>query len=159
MICGLHSYYRGACGPSACVFWDLKGYLQAIKQSRPGDWFTLWSVEDLNAEGLLQLRRCNSGVTQEELRGIRDWLSESPTNEFLVAGHAAPNAVPEACFGDADQFEELREIVLRCLPDGEVAVLRLNQVMGGADDWGGGRSIVDAKCPNERGEVPLGGAY
>ena len=158
MICGLRAFYCGGGGPEACAFSDFEAYLSYVEGCRPGDWLTLWSVPALDAQGRLLLRKRETPVSLEELQRITQWLRGAPGREFLATGKSDSRAAPETSWGDDDSLDELRELAERCARTGELAVLPLTE-LAGTGEWIPKFHVVDAKRPNERGEVPLGGPY
>jgi hypothetical protein len=106
---------------------------------------------------MLRLRKRGAEATDAELSQIDDWLKDF-RDEFLAVGRTKAGAAPEAICGDYDYFEELKELAKKCAGTGELAVLSLSDLEFYSD--GLKRFVlVDAKRPNEKGEVPLGGAY
>src|SRR5215469_1238160 len=86
IVCGLQAFYGGGRGPEPCAFSDLPSYLSAVKESRPGDWFTLWSVPGLARQNTLLLKKQATAASQPELDQIRDWLNTDPMREYLAVG-------------------------------------------------------------------------
>ncbi|MGA9672612.1 MAG: hypothetical protein WBQ94_25575 [Terracidiphilus sp.] len=160
ILCGLHAFYCAGGGPEPCAFVDLNSYICAVEKSRPGDRFTLWSVPKLAELDVLLIRKQIAPVSEDELQSVKDWLNENPIREFVAAGYPAESAPPEVAWGDYDSFDQLQELAVRCAPAGEFAVLPLTNLL--FDDlrrWAPKSHLVDAKRPNDCGEVPLGGAY
>jgi hypothetical protein len=159
IVCGIHAFYGGGRGPEPCAFLDLPSYLSTVNESRPGDWFTLWSVPELGRRNALLLRKQATPATQSELDQIRDWLSVDPMREYLAVGCTEQRELPKACWGDHDWFDHLEELALRYAPHGEFAVLPLTELVGDTRKWTPRLHFIDAKRPNDKGEVPLRGAY
>ncbi len=161
IVCGLQAFYCAGHGPEPCAFADLNSYLRTIEDSRPGDQFTLWSVPALAARGLLLLRKQEAPVTEEELQKVKSWLNENQGREFIAVGYAGKGVPPEVTWGDYDWFDRLEDLARRCAPTGEFAALPLTDLLepGACNRWSPRLHLVDAKRPNERGEVPRGGAY
>jgi hypothetical protein len=159
LVCGIHSFYKGGGGPEPCAFASMGSYLRALEESRPGDWFTLWSVPTLAARGLLLIDKRQTPVTQEELQAIRNWLSSDPKREFLAAACPADSSRAEANWGDLDFFERIEDMADRYASTGVFAVLALTELQH--DDMSAIPELllVDAKRPNDRGEVPFRGPY
>jgi hypothetical protein len=161
IVCGLHAFYCAGCGPEPCAFGDLESYLQDVEKSRPGYWFTLWSVPTLDVQNRLLIRKQKAAVTQAELQRTKDWLDADPRHEFIVVGRANSGRAPEVTWGDYDRFERIQDFADRFAQTGEFAVLSIPDLMEPNDkhDWIPRFHLVDAKRPNEHGEVPLGGPY
>lgn len=161
ILCGLHAFYCAGCGPEPCAYADLPSYLHDVEQSRPGDWFTLWSVPMLAKENRLLIWKRKALVSEGELQDVSEWLNEDPWHEFVVVGRATLDAKPEAAWGDYDCFERIQDFAQKFASTGEFALLPLANLMEPNDEhrWIPRCHVVDAKRPNERGEVPLRGAY
>jgi hypothetical protein len=161
MVCGVHAFFGGGCSPEQCAFVDVDSYIITVEGSRPGDWFTLWSVPLLADQELLLIRKQRTQVTEDELQKARDWLNEDAMREYLAAGYRSEGVPPVARWGDSDFFDELQEMAHICSPEGEFAALALTALHEGEDTTSGAPRfhLVDARRPNDRGEVPLGGSY
>ena len=157
LVFGFRSFYCGARGPDDVSFSDFDAYRAAIESSRPGDWFTLWSVPIAQNSGSVLLHKHARDIKSVELEQIRAWLSENAMHEFFAVGRAGPDVPPTAASGDIDNFDDLQALVSGCSPAGEVAVVNLFRLDSAAHRTE--RSLVNAKRPNRQGEVPLGGAY
>ena len=129
IICGVQAYYCAGHGPEPCAFSDLNSYLRAVEESRPGDWFTLWSVEALAKQSVLLIRKQATPITEAELKTIKDWLNADHMREFVAVGCLKPGAPPEVRWGDHDYFDEVRELARRCASSGEFAVLPLSDLV------------------------------
>jgi hypothetical protein len=159
IVCGLQFFYCGGQGPEPCAFADLNSCLSAVEKRRPGDVFTLWSVPALTEQGALLLRKQAAPAGEVELRKIQDWPNADPGREFLAVGYLGNGAPPETTWGDSDWFDRLEDLAHRCAPAGEFAALPLTDLVEEGNLWIPRLHLVNAKRPNERGEVPLGGAY
>jgi hypothetical protein len=136
----------------------MDSYLRAVQQSRPGDWFALWSVDDLAKQDALLIRKTAAPICEAELRAIDDWLNEDQMREFIAVGRSDSAGPPEVRWGDFDSMDQIRELAERCAASGEFAVLPLTNLVGRAQ-WQPRLHLANAKRPNDKGEVPLGGAY
>jgi hypothetical protein len=159
IVCGIHAFYAGGRGPEPCAFTELPSYISAVEGSRPGDWYTLWAVAGLAQHNALLLRKQSKPATRLELHRIESWLDVDPMREYLAVGFTKQGSPPEACWGDRDSFDQLEDLAVRCAPGGEFAVLPLTDLVGNTGKWTPRLHLVDAKRPNDKGEVPLGGAY
>jgi hypothetical protein len=159
IVCGIQAFFGGGRGPEPRAFVDLDAYLSSIEKSRPGDWFTLWSIPDLAKRNVLLMRNEATPVNEVDLQKVQAWLNTNPMREFLAAGYRGKGGPPEACWGDHDCFDRLHDLALKCSPNGKFAALPLTDLLESTERWIPRLHIVDAKRPNERGEVPLGGAY
>jgi hypothetical protein len=161
VLCGVQAFYCGGCGPEPCAFADFDSYVHAVAKSRPGDWYTLWSVPMLAAQNLLLIRKHGVPVAEDEFQKAKEWLIADPRREFLAVGYPDTGAPLEATWGDYDSLDRLQDLAYRCAPTGEFAVLPLPDLLEENElgRWIPKFHVVDAKRPNDRGEVPLGGAY
>lgn len=159
LVCGLHAFYAGGCGPEPCAFADLDSYLRRVEGSRPGDRLTLWSVAALGEQGRLLIHKRGNRVQPDELLKSKEWLGAVPGREFLAAG-AERGGPAEAQWGDLDWFERIEDLAKYAVT-GEFAVLPLTDLQDEDDPsgWISAAVLAVAKRPNERGEVPIGGAY
>ena len=132
-------------GPSACAFTSLEAYLATVRESDPGNLFTLWSVPDLTRRGILLFKGDSGGLSS-----VHEWLSAQPLREYLAV--AVVGGMPEALLGGIEEFEALKDLSQRADPCGEFAVLPLSELLDGV--YSPRLHIVNAECANERGEVP-----
>jgi len=158
LVVGVHAYFAGGCSPDACGFSNFGAYEREVAASRPGDWFTLWSVPDLAREGQILYWRTTASGGNSDLEAVKSWLRKDPVREYLAIGVPHGATAPEAMFGDADSIPELEELAERCGATGELAILPLTD-LAGTGEWRPRLHIVDSKRPNEKGEIPVGGPY
>ena len=161
MLCGLHAFYCAGRGPEPCAFTDVDSYRHAVSVSRPGDWFTLWSIPALGEQGRLLLWKQKAPILATEIAKVEAWLSEDVAREFVAVGLSSEEEPPVAIWGDHDAFEFLRALAENTAGTGEFAVLPLTDLLVQNDlrKWIPKLHTVDAKRPNDRGEVPVRGAY
>jgi hypothetical protein len=77
----------------------MDSYVRAVEKSRPGDWFTLWSMEALARQGVLLIRKRAAPVSEDELKRVEDWLNADRLREFQAVGCLQPGAPPEVRLG------------------------------------------------------------
>ena len=160
VVCGLQAFYGGGCGPEPRGFVDLDSYIHAVEKSRQGDWFVLWSIPNLAEQDALLIRTHGIPVTEDDLQNASEWLTKGSKREFLAVGTSAHGASLEARWGDYDSFDELNDLAQKCLDGGEFAVLPLTDLLYGSDmKWSPRFHLINAKRPNDLGQVPLGGSY
>ena len=160
VVCGLQAFYGGGCGPEPRGFVDLDSYIHAVEKSRQGDWFVLWSIPNLAEQDALLIRTHGIPVTEADLQNASEWLTKGSKREFLAVGTSAHGASLEARWGDYDSFDELNDLAQKCLDGGEFAVLPLTDLLYGSDmKWSPRFHLINAKRPNDLGQVPLGGSY
>ena len=107
---------------------------------------------------LLLLRKRGEEVSAGELGQVRDWLAGQNGREFVAAARPQPTGPVQAKWGDIDSFESIEKLA-PCAAAGEIAVLPLTDLIGSGQQWTPRLHLVDLKRPNDRGEVPIGGAY
>jgi len=94
---------------------------------------------------------------QTALDAIKTYLSQFKNNirnEFFAVGLPDGETRLHVLYSDIDWFDELVELIQTCRsPGGEWYVLPVTNI--DAQEF----YLVDAKRPNEKGEVPTGGAY
>ena len=160
VVCGLQAFYGGGCCPEPRGFVDLDSYIHAVEKSRQGDWFVLWSIPNLAEQDALLIRTHGIPVTEDDLQNASEWLTKGSKREFLAVGTSAHGASLEARWGDYDSFDELNDLAQKCLDGGEFAVLPLTDLLYGSDmKWSPRFHLINAKRPNDLGQVPLGGSY
>jgi hypothetical protein len=98
-------------------------------------------------------------LSPDDLRRVEDYLAGSATNgvacEILAAGSFGTGLL-EARWTDFDgsEWEPFLSLAQRAsIPGGALCVLPLTTIDVP------GQYLLEAKRPNEKGEVPLGGAY
>jgi hypothetical protein len=109
----------------------------------------------------LLIRKQADPITEFELQEVEAWLDGNPTREFIAAGYPAKGLRASATWGDFDSFDQLEGLAISCSPAGEFAVLPLTNLLAENElkRWIPKLHLVDAKRPNDRGEVPIGGSY
>ena len=161
VVCGIQAFYGAGCGPEPCAFIDVDSYVRTVDRSRPGDWFTLWSIPTLAERSHLLVWKKMAPVTDIELESVKAWLNENKAREFIAMGLTAGSNAPVAIWGDHDAFDGLLDLAQQCAAAGEFAVLPLTDLLVANDSrkWVPKLHLIDAKRPNDSGEVPLGGSY
>jgi len=152
MLFGVRTRYDA---PEPCAYSDLESYIRSMKECVPGDAYTLWSVESLARQGRLLLRKRGEVLNKDELERIQSWLNSDPRQEFVAAGRPNLGAPAEGVWGDCDFFDRLEELASRCCPQGELAVMSLNDHQESDREWRPTHHLFHALVPNERGEVPV----
>jgi hypothetical protein len=158
---GLHYHFCGGRGPDiAFRIWD--EYLPYVRASRAGDWFLLWSVAEVQSRRRL-LAGQMLGETQSEssfdadLRAIETYLAKFQNNiqnEFFALGLPKGETRVRAIYSDIDRFAELTEMLQECRSlGGEWYVLPASDL--DHEEF----HLLNTKRPNEKGDVPIGGAY
>jgi|ERR1041384_4192827 hypothetical protein len=82
-VCGYHLLFAAGASGYPVVFSAYGKYLEHVDQSRPGDFFALWSVAKFRQEGLLLVdesyetgkRDAGTLLTAEALRRVEEYLS------------------------------------------------------------------------------------
>jgi len=157
-VLGLHQYFGGGRSGDAVAFVTYTDFFSHVNKARPGDLFTLWSVDDLRREDLIlagghsAAAAVGEGVIEPgEMERVIAYLKHH--NEVLVAACYGANQV-EAIVTDEDFVERIRAMAVRAnVSGGEMWVLPLTTI--DQDRY----YLAHAKRPNAAGEVPLGGAY
>lgn len=161
VVFGLHCHYKGGGSPSLWAALDLQQFNKYIARSRPGDLYFVWSAQDLTNKGLVLAharypQEAPSGAlifSADVLDSIKSYLSHE-YNEFIVVYIARTTRTAECDFGDIYSYDEFKEKATRySRRDCEAYVFPLT-LIDKPEHY-----IVEAKYPNEKGEVPIGGAY
>ena len=175
IIFGDHCFYYGGRSPDWCAFIRYEDFLDYLKShARPGDLFELWSLPQLLRTGSQLLSKSFSDavddsslmVSAEELEPVKKYLQlidpkHSPyyMNEVRAIYYSATDRTVEARiinFFSEDDWEgdwnEVLDEVRRCSHrGGEVHFFAEPELQS--------KMVLTAKYPNDKGEVPIGGAY
>jgi hypothetical protein len=177
IIFGYHCFYCGGGSPDNCAFLaydDLISYLRS--RARPGDLFILWSLPSLVETGVQLFSRSfplsadepSPMVSEEELEPVKNYLlvldpKHAPyyTNEVHAIYYSSREKTTETRVvnfyskdnWESDWREVLDDIGRYSHPGGEIHFFPEPAI--DSDD----KILLTAKYPNERGEVPIGGAY
>jgi hypothetical protein len=176
IIFGYHCFYCGGGNPDKCAFVaynDLINYLRS--RARPGDLFILWSLPSLVKTGVQLFSRSfplsderSLMVSAEELEPVKNYLQvldpkHAPyyMNEVHAVYYSARDKTIETRLinffsehnWESDWREVLDEFGRYSHPGGEIHLFPEPAI--DSED----KILLKAKYPNERGEVPIGGAY
>jgi hypothetical protein len=138
VLCGYQYHMGGGGGPSHVVFNSFLLFEEHLRSTRPGDMFTLVSVQQLAAQNALLDPTADT---------VKRWLTLNPYAEvFLLKTKLQPPSVEIIWDGCEDEKD------VECLfrpSEGLIAVpIRSEQ------DF-----FIHAKMPNKQGAVPSGGSY
>jgi hypothetical protein len=166
-VCGMHLLFCAGASGYPVAFSTYETYLEHVRQARPGDLFYLWSVGELRKRKLLLVdaryetadHGASSLLSADGLRRIQEYLSIEAKIPYEVLAAASWGSLSlEAEWTDLDpdgpQWERMIEMArLAYVPGGALCILPLTTI-----DYPE-YYLLRGKRPNERGEVPLGGAY
>ena len=138
ILCGLQRHYCAGAGPTAVMFTSFASLEEHLRSTRPGDDFMLVSVQQLAARDALLQPTANE---------VRRYLAANSTEEVLLLRTDPPPPKIEVIW-DGRETEEDVEAFFQPR-EGLFAV-----PFTWEQDF-----FIDAKMPNEKGAVPLGGAY
>jgi hypothetical protein len=170
VIFSFHMYYYGGSAGDWWVATDLETYLRRVEAARPGDLFWVHSLEQLRARGyvLAQAEWSARQPPVEAMRGealgrIEAYVRESRFHAVLLVWRSLDPAERAAGvvgefdsddFDDASFLEDLDGYLAEAVGQpGAIYAFRE------ADLDNIESALLKAKRPNERGEVPIGGAY
>ena len=162
-IGGLQRYYGGGRSGDSVAFSTYDAFHSHVMDSRPGDHFILWSVAEIRRRGLLLVDNhyqdaATSGgslLSQCDLDRVRAYLAEGKYYEVLLIASAGDTEL-KAVLTDFEGSEEdlfLDPARRAAVPGGAICVLPFTKI--DSQEF----YLVKAKRPNEKGEVPMGGAY
>lgn len=159
---GWQHHYCGGASRSKVLFSRLDDYLAHVAGSRPGDHYTLFSLDELLQEYRGAVIEPGTPVwgesSEQPSQTVVVWRSVDPTSETVEA------AVFE--FERDDDDPDLRD-----WPSDRGEVMMFDSRLLDEDDFGGAvtwvtptdrrrrLAVVDAKRPNQEGLVPLHGVY
>ena len=130
-----------------------------------GDHFFLWSLSDMRRRNLLLVdarhetsdAAASSLLSSEAFRRVEDYLStESRISHEVLAAASFGTTSLEAIWTDLDGsgWEPFLEMARQAhVPGGALCVLPLTTI-DTVEFY-----LLEGKRPNEKGEVPIGGAY
>jgi hypothetical protein len=176
-IFGYHCFYCGGGSPDKCAFVaynDLISYLRS--RARPGDLFILWSLPSLLKTGVqlfsksfpLSADEASLTISAEELEPVKSYLQVLEPkyapyymNEVHAVYYSAGDKRIETRIinffsedtRETDWREVLDDVARYSHPGGEIHLFP-EPAIDSTD-----KILLTAKYPNEKGEVPLGGAY
>jgi hypothetical protein len=162
-ICGVHLHFAGGTSGDTVVFGEYAAYLKYVNAATPGDLFVLWSVPEMRRRDLLLVDAryreaeplTTSLLSPDGLRDVCEYLAEGTGREVFAVAPCGTTDL-KAALTDLDGSEWDRFLVLAQQANvlgGELCVLPFTSVDRPE------LYLLKAKRPNERGEVPVGGAY
>lgn len=158
IVFGEHMHYYGGSSLDGWAFRDFDRFIEYVHRSRPGDQYAVWSLPDLVAKNFL-LAYCNRAplaahaplLSTEDLQTIRAYL-DVKYNEFVALFAETSSRELEILYNDEDGYE----VIVDYIDDpsfSAVWVFPLTHIDVPEHTY------LKAKYPNERDEVPIGGAY
>lgn len=135
---GLQRHYCAGSGPTAVIFTSFSILDAHLHSTRPGDEFMLLSVRQCSARGAL---------LKPQLSEVMQFVTSQPMEEvFLLRAEPAPGSV-EVIWKGREEEEDI-EPLFQPLEGLIAAPFVWEQDL-----------FIDVKMPNEKGEIPIGGAY
>ena len=140
VLCGYQYHLGGGGSATAVVFTSFSGFEEHLRSTRPGDWFTLLSVQRLARQNAL---------LDPTPRAVKEWLKRNPNSEvLLLRTQTWPPEVEVIWREREDQEGEKLDWLFRPIEGLFTVPLRDGQ-----------EYFIDAKMPNEKGQTPAGGSY
>ncbi|MGA7343645.1 MAG: hypothetical protein WBE72_12940 [Terracidiphilus sp.] len=144
--------------PEAVVFRSFDVFLSCVMSSLPGFTFTLWSISEMRRRGLLLIDNQyedaktsgDSLLSLADIERLRSYLTDKSLNEIFAIVSTGGEEL-EVFWTDLDEevlaalFNAARRAVA---PGGRICAFPFTQV--DSPEF----YLVDAKRPNEKGEVP-----
>lgn len=138
ILFGLQRHYCAGAGPTAVIFPSFSVLEAHLRSTRPGDEFMLLSVRQCFEHGI---------VLRPQLAEVMHFVTSNPREEvFLLRAEPAPGCVDVIWKGR----EEEEDISPLFQPSGGLIAVPFVWEQ---------EFFLDAKMPNEKGAVPIGGAY
>jgi hypothetical protein len=175
IVFGLQCFYYGGCSPDRIAFLSYDAFASYLSaNSRAGDLFILWSLPELLDKQLQVFSGTFTNITAGDffvpatnLDEIRDYLLEVKEggyycmNELSALYYSSQEKKIELkninFFSvenwETDWQEFLEDVKTYSYPGGEIHLFKGS--LFDVDD----HILLQAKFPNEHGEVPIGGAY
>lgn len=138
ILFGLQRHFCAGAGPTAVIFPSFSILETHLRSARPGDEFMLLSVRQCSERGIL---------LRPQLNDVMQFVTSNPKEEvFLLRAEPAPGRVEVIWKGR----EEEEDVSLLFHPsEGLIAAPFVWEQ----------EFFLDAKMPNEKGAVPIGGSY
>lgn len=138
ILFGLQRHYCAGAGPTALVFPSFSILDAHLRSTRPGDEFMLLSVRRCSERGIL---------LKPQLSEVMQFVTSNPMEEvFLLRAEPAPGRV-EVIWKGREEEEDIAPLFQPS--EGLIAVPFVWEQ----------EFFLDAKMPNDKGAVPIGGAY
>jgi hypothetical protein len=160
-IFGRHHHYAGGISANTWAFRTFGPFWAYVSHSKPGDLYQVWSLPDLLARDVALLQIAfDAGADAEasffldrSVRAVKTYL-DTPFNEFIALYSVAGSDAIDVQLDDIDGYRTFLERVARYRrPGGEIYVFPFTCIE--ADEY----ILFQAKYPNAKGEVPIGGPY
>jgi hypothetical protein len=162
-VCGIHLLYGAGASGHPIAFATFEKYLAYVDQARPGDLFTLWSVAELRKRSRLLVdahyETAEEGVSSllstTDLDRVQAYLSIGVSYEILAVASLRATSL-HAVWTDlgGSEWENFLNLARQAYDArGALCVLPLTTIDQPE------MYLLKGKRPNEKGEVPLGGAY
>jgi hypothetical protein len=161
VVFGLHMHYYGGRSLDTWVFVDFNSFREYLSLAHPGDLFTAWSVRDLEEKELVLAHGQSSPnaqanpslISKDNLQSVGQYLRVQ-YNEIFNVYLSWDTRTATTELGDRDSFEDLEnDIRQHSYANSEIYVFPFNDIDKPE------HYLLKAKYPNDKGEVPLGGAY
>jgi hypothetical protein len=139
VLCG-YQFHLGGCGATAVVFNSFSGFEEHLRSTRPGDMFNLVSVGQLAAQ---------SALLDPTPSAVRKWLNHNPQAEVLLLDTSSRPSQVEVIWREreAEKDENIDRL------------FRPNEGLFAVPVTDEQEYFIDAKMPNEKAQIPVGGAY
>jgi hypothetical protein len=160
-IFGRHHHLAGGCSADNWAFRTFEEFWTYLSRSKPGDPYQVWSLPALLARDMALVNMAFPMVSEKEttasleraMQAVETYL-DTLYNEFLGLFCEAGSAELEVQLDDIVGYEGLLERVARYKrPGGAIYVFPFTHIE--ADEY----ILLEAKYPNAKGEVPIGGPY
>lgn len=161
VVFGHHHHYYGGRSLDNWAFLDFNQLKEYLSHSRPGDAYDAWSVKYLDEKKLVlahgrssSSRRENSLlISTAELQRVRQYLGVQ-YNEIINIHISWDTRTVTIDYGDIDSYEDLEnDVQFHSHPNSEIYIFPLTDIQKQE------HYLLTAKYPNDKGEVPIGGAY
>ena len=154
-----HAIYHGGGNPHWDTATRYEQFLEHLSHSRPGDWFYVWSIPDLIGKKLHFLNAeyasfdLSSKQATTDFSRIKAFLGEVNREAFLVF-IPTKSRNPKANFYDLDGYDDMIKLATE-FAGFPVALYAWDMEIL----WKSEYLLVNARFPNNLGQVPIGGTY
>jgi len=158
IIFGLHGYCYGGSSASSWAYSNINDFLEDVSKAKPGDYYVVWSTKELEAKNLVLFHGTynesdSTPFSQTDLEIFQNYLSKKYNEVFVIFrnGNLLEVKLNDLDYTNDDLLEDIEYWYKK--PGEELYIFPF------ADIDKPEYILVEAKKPNENGEVPIGGAY
>jgi hypothetical protein len=160
-IFGRHHRLAGGCSADNWAFRTFEAFQTYVSRSKPGDLYQVWSLPALLARDMALVAitfpttpsMVTTVVLERTVQAVKTYL-DTAYNEFLALFCEVGSTEIAVQLDDLDGYDGFLDRIPRYWrPGGAIYVFPFTHIE--SDEY----VLLEAKYPNARGEVPIGGPY